>query len=469
MNEKIHIKSELFSKLPPSTNEELRPVIREAIGSRFDAIIVLDDDPTGTQTVYDIPVLTHWDQRAIENELEQDTPLFYILTNSRSLVEAAAVELAQNVGRNIRAIEEKLGKKCLVISRSDSTLRGHYPAEVVALEAGLALKNTVHFIVPAFFEGGRYTIDDVHYVLSHEQLIPAAQTPFAEDKVFGYQSSNLQEWVAEKWRDTKKVVESINLEELRSQSMERLVAKINTFRGGTVCVINAAAYSDLQRASIAILRSRIQPVFRTAASFVAALAAQPARSMLTAPDLRLEPNAGGLVIVGSYVPKSTQQLGHLQKNSSQTSIEVDVGQLLANLIPEATTLSKTIDNQLQKGQTVLLFTSRKLVSTKSTKENLAIGERVSKYLTDVVAGLTVRPSYILAKGGITSSDIATESLGVKRAMIKGQILAGVPVWELGSESKFPGISYIVFPGNVGEEDGLTQIVNMLDQNEKQRE
>ena len=75
--------------------------------------------------------------------------------------------------------------------------------------------------------------------------------------------------------------------------------------------------------------------------------------------------------------------------------------------------------------------------------------------------IQIAPRYILAKGGITSSDIATRALNVKKAMVLGQILPGVPVWKLGAESRFPNLAYIVFPGNVGDDRALIAVVRQL--------
>jgi uncharacterized protein YgbK (DUF1537 family) len=79
----------------------------------------------------------------------------------------------------------------------------------------------------------------------------------------------------------------------------------------------------------------------------------------------------------------------------------------------------------------------------------------------VVRALTIRPRYLVAKGGITSSDIATQGLGVRRALVLGQILPGVPVWQLGPETRHPALVYIVFPGNVGGPQALAEIVTTL--------
>lgn len=50
---------------------------------------------------------------------------------------------------------------------------------------------------------------------------------------------------------------------------------------------------------------------------------------------------------------------------------------------------------------------------------------------------------------------------MRRVQVLGQIMAGVPVWRLGSESEYPGLPYMVFRGNVGERDTLASIVTIL--------
>lgn len=75
--------------------------------------------------------------------------------------------------------------------------------------------------------------------------------------------------------------------------------------------------------------------------------------------------------------------------------------------------------------------------------------------------LSVCPRYLIGKGGITSSDLDSEALGVRKAQVFGQIIPGVPVWRLGKESKYPGLPYIVFPGNVGDADALASAIKIL--------
>lgn len=456
----------LFSSLPPERKDNVKKFLQASKARNLGAVIVLDDDPTGTQTVHGIPVLTQWSQEHIEEELRKGTPLFYILTNSRSLDTEPARELASEIGRNICEAAEKMRKKCWVISRSDSTLRGHYPSEVQALKSGLAYSQAIHFIVPAFFEGGRYTVDDVHYVQKDNQLIPAALTPYAQDKVFGFRSSNLRNWVEEKTKGRVQAAEvaSIGLEELRRLNLLELILKLQAMEMGSTCVVNAAHYSDLQFFALGLLESGIQPVLRTAASFVAALATLEDKALLLGADVVVPGGRGGLVVVGSYVPTTTSQLEHLLQHLPDLDpVKVDVRKILQNPSNDQliASIARYIDERLLSGDDVVLYTSRELVADRSASENQEIGRKISAVINGIVGSLGVQPKFLVTKGGITSSDVATKSLGVQRAMVEGQIIKGVPVWKLGAETKFPGLSQVIFPGNVGTESSLTEVVKKL--------
>jgi uncharacterized protein YgbK (DUF1537 family) len=190
-------KSEIFASLPLPWLVDLKPAIQAAVAA--DArhkLVVLDDDPTGTQTVHGIPVLTEWSVENLRNEFENDLSCFYILTNSRSIPEESAKALNLEIATNLRAAAGN-EHRFTVVSRSDSTLRGHYPAETDVLEEALGPFDAT-LLIPYFEAGGRYTIDDVHYVAEGEDLVPASATPFARDAAFGYHNSDLKAWVAEK-------------------------------------------------------------------------------------------------------------------------------------------------------------------------------------------------------------------------------------------------------------------------------
>jgi len=458
----LYTYKQLTASLPVHKHLPSTAAFSKVIDKAFDAAIILDDDPTGTQTVYDIPVLTAWTIEAISKELESGSKLFYILTNSRSLTSDQAEKIGLKIAQNIKTAADALNKKTLVISRSDSTLRGHYPLEIDLLIDTFQPKRAIHFIIPAFFEGGRYTIEDVHFVKEGENMIPVAETPFAQDKVFGYQSSNLIEWCKEKFNKQIQDVSihSLSLNELRSSSDQALITKLNSFSSGDVCIVNAAGYDDLKKALFTILSSDIDPLFRSAASLVAALAQQKSK-FVNSKELKLDKTRGGVIVLGSYVPKSSSQLQHVFDHLDLEKIKVDVHQLLEGNAPSPREIATQIDQLVVAGKHTIVYTSRTLISTTSAAKNLDIGSTVSTYLTDIVLAMEETPRYIVGKGGITSSDLATKSLQIQRAIVAGQMIPGVPVWKTQSESKFPGVPFIIYPGNVGDESGLTQVINIL--------
>lgn len=458
---------QVLKQLPPIAPQSLLARIADHNSRHPKSIVVLDDDPTGTQTVHGIGVLTRWDLPTIIAEFERNTGLFYILTNSRALPEHQAVRLAREIGENILEASRRTNRAFEVISRSDSTLRGHYPAEVDALTEALGARRILNVIIPFFEEGGRYTINDTHYVKEGDRLIPAAETPFAADPVFGYTNSNLKKWVEEKTegRIPAASVSSISIDDIRIGGPDRVAAILNESAGGGASIVNAADYRDLEVVTAALQKVCEQDVrflCRTAASFVRSRAALVPRDLLTAEELVGSRRTGGLIVVGSHVPKSTSQLADLLENTDVIGIEVDVEHIVDSA-GEADTYAivDSADSALEAGRDVVVYTSRKLIAGADNDESLQIAANISQALVDIVGSLKVEPRYLLAKGGITSSDIATGALGLIRAEVLGQILPGVPVWRAGPESKFPDLAYIVFPGNVGADDAVTTTVRKL--------
>ncbi len=470
-------KSDLFATLPTPWAENLRPQIRDSVAARpGHKLVVLDDDPTGTQTVHDVPVLTTWDVATLQREFATPGACFYVLTNSRSLTPECARQLAQQVGENLRHAASAADVRFTVVSRSDSTLRGHFAIEVEGLMGVLGPFDGV-FVIPYFEAGGRYTIQDTHYVAEGDRLVPAAETPFARDAAFGFHNSDLRAYVEEKTggRIRAEDVASVSIDDLRRGGPDQVAGKLATLSNGKVCVVNAAAPGDLDAFVAGLIMAETAGkrfLFRTAAQFVAArlgLEPQP----LWSPDFK--PGAwnangliaarqqGGLVIVGSYVPKTTEQLAHLEKSGAVVVWTLKVESILNDADREQAIRDAVfkLEFAYQRGGDVVLATSRELVTSADAATSLAIGNRVSAALVEIVQRLKVCPRYLIAKGGITSSDLAVKGLGVKRAIVRGQLLPGVPVWELGDETKFPGLPYIVFPGNVGGPEVLAHAIEIL--------
>lgn len=421
-------------------------------------IIVLDDDPTGTQTVHGVPVITEWTVEAIQNEFNQKTPLFYVLTNSRALIATEANELGSEIGQNIA----KTNQKCWIISRGDSTLRGHFPNEINALAEGLGWKNDyLTILIPAFFEGNRFTKNDIHYLKEGESWIPVGETPYAKDKTFGYYSSNLKNWVEEKTKGKIKTneVASISIENLETDSDESIMSVIKD--ADKVLVINALKKIHLDRFTKIVEKLDRKIIFRTGASFVTSFGNIQQKALLQKNDFEnIKSHNGGLIIVGSHVPKSTVQLYSLLQTDIER-VEFKVNDFLENPSQYLSNFTSKINEYISGNVNVVVFTSRLLKEGSNEEESLKLSVSVSEGLIQLVQNLSMRPKFFIAKGGITSSDLATKGLGVKRAIVLGQIEPGIPVWTLGEEAKFPNMPYIVFPGNVGNDETLKEIYEKL--------
>jgi uncharacterized protein YgbK (DUF1537 family) len=352
------------------------------------------------------------------------------------------------------------------MSRSDSTLRGHFPAETDVLLGKFADRL---LLVPAFIEGGRFTLDGVHYLREGDWLVPAHETEFARDHAFGFRTAYLPDWVAEKTggRVPAEAVQVLHLREIRQQGPDILAQRLAAVPAGGVVAVDALSYHDLDAVALALLRAEglgARYLCRTAASFVRALAGLPERPLLTAADVA-DPgvNTGGLCVVGSYIQKSSDQLARLLALPEILAVELLAGEVLtaAGAAREMDRVATAISNGLSAGRDVVVHTSRALITGSTPEESLAIGRKVSAALTGAVGAVRVRPRFLIAKGGITSHDVATRSLGVVRALVRGQVLPGVTVWELGPETPFPGLAYVVFPGNVGGPEDLARLFSAL--------
>jgi uncharacterized protein YgbK (DUF1537 family) len=464
----VHSRQVLFAALPPEWPEPLLPRIQDHIRASGRKVVVLDDDPTGGQTTHNLPVLTEWSVTALQTELVGDFPCFYILTNTRSLPLAEAQALNAEVGCNLAQAAHRCGIDFAVVCRGDSTLRGHYPGEMDALAAAIDATTWPVILVPFFLEGERFTLDNVHYVAEGDRLIPAGETQYARDAAFGYRASDLREWVEEKTagRINSANVQTISAHDLRHGGPERICALLRALPERSVCAANAASYRDLEVLVAGLLDAESQGscfLCRTAASFVRVRAGIAPRPLLTRAELGAKEKTGGLFVIGSYVAKSTAQVAALLNQSQVAEIKVNAQALLhaETRDKEITHAAEAATAQLASGRTAVIYTSREIITGADSERSLQIGKAISTGLVSIVSGIDTTPSYIVAKGGATASAVATEALSVRRALVLGQILPGVPVWQLGPESCFPGTPYVVFPGNVGGEDALARTAEIF--------
>lgn len=431
-------------------------------------MVVLDDDPTGCQTVHDVPVWFDWDEDTLRSALSGPHQLFYILTNIRSVSSGEAEARHRVIAARLQSLAVELGVKVHIISRSDSTLRGHFPADVKPFWDSRENHQVpaAILLIPAFFEGGRYTFHGTHYVVQGNECLPAHETEFAKDRAFGFKSAYLPEWVAEKWPSQQGKVKVLSIETIRegAAAVSRFLAEAENLQ---IIAVDALDDSDLEVVALACLEQQANGkefLFRTAASFVRAYGGLKKQSLLKAESLvqSSAAGAGGLVVVGSYVAKTTAQLQKLLELPELVTIELDVARIVGgHAAAEVARAIEDISAALTAGRDVVCYTSRKLWNANSGEESLHVGRAVADAVNAVVSGLTARPSFLVAKGGITSHEVAQIGLGVKRTWVLGQIASGVPVWELRSESKWPGLAYVVFPGNVGAKETLAEVVREL--------
>jgi uncharacterized protein YgbK (DUF1537 family) len=469
--------SEVFGSLPePLVLPDARARIRGSHAASGRRIAVLDDDPTGSQTVHDVSVVTVLEEAEYAAGLAEPGSTCFILTNTRSLPEEAAVACNRDVGTALFRLAERLGAPIDVVSRSDSTLRGHVLAEVRALtEARASVTGRDYdgvLLVPSYFEAGRLTAGDVHWARVAGELVPVGETEFARDATFGYASSDLREFVAEKSGGATAVddVLSLPLEDIRIGGPDRVAQVLGQARGGTFVVVNATEYADLEVVVLGLLDAEEAGqsfLYRTGPSFVRALAGIEPQDPLTARTLG-DPTAGGthgLVVVGSHVGLTTRQLAAAQARGGLVEVELDVPTLVdatrrETHIAEA---SERVREELARSD-VLLFTSRKLTRGADADDSLDVARTVSASVVAVVReARRARPAWVVAKGGITSHDVAVHGLGIRRAIVAGQLFPGiVSVFRpVDAPEEVVGRPYVVFAGNVGNESTLADVIDVF--------
>lgn len=474
-NVKDALENPLFSK----SDDSLRGKIHDHLKQTKHKFIVLDDDPTGVQTVHDIYVITDWSKDWIKKGLSDERSVFYILTNTRSYNEEKAERINREIVENVSAVAKEMGINFTLISRGDSTLRGHYPLEIDVMKEQLGKSANIdiagHLIIPAFFEGHRYTLDNTHYLGVDGKLVPVSETEFANDSVFGFSTADLPKWVEEKTEGKVKSdqVITISLEDIHNGGVDRVYDILVSASDNTPIIVNAKSYYDLDIVSLAVLKAIDAGkhfLFRTAASLVKSISGIADRPYLSASEIVADDeskNNGGFIVVGSHTNKTTSQINELMKRYPIEQIEINVPKILDEMTraEELNRVCELVDENVSSGRDTLVYTSRDVIIAKDKEENLKISQSVSGSLVEVVQSLKVKPKFIIAKGGITSSDVATAGLGIKYAKILGQAIAGVPVWLTGPEAKFKDTPYIVFPGNVGEKESIAQIFENIKNNQ----
>lgn len=468
-----------LQQLTEGLPEGRRVPAEEVAASDCPVLIVLDDDPTGTQSVSALPVITAWEPDDLQWALSTGAPAIYVMTNSRSLAPADAERVNRDVVSNGLEAARRVGVPVAFVSRSDSTLRGHFPLEpdVIASMLGsehISVDGVV--IVPAFPDAGRVTIDSLHYAGSPEEgYLPVGQTEFARDESFGYTSSNLADWVAEKsqgrWPSSS--VLRIALTDIRTDE-DAVVATLERATDRRPIVVDCLEENDLRLFSLALARAEKAGqtfIYRVGPPFVRARIGQEVHPPLTPDECRPAEDAvasqdacGGLIVVGSHVGLTGRQVDALRARLGIPELVIDAPTILdperrdahlAGIAAEAT-------DQLARGPVVVRVSST-LVTGADPDESLRISREVSAAIVSAVQQIlsSRAPRFVIAKGGITSSDVASKGLGIRHATVRGPMLPGiVSMWEP-ADGPARGIPYIVFAGNVGNDDSLADVVDKL--------
>ena len=431
-------------------------------------IIVLDDDPTGSQTVHSCLLLTKWDVETLRIGLADESPIMFVLTNTRSLTPEDATKVTREVCRNLKpALEAEGIHEFLIVSRSDSTLRGHYPVETDAIAEELG-NFDAHFLVPAFFEGGRFTKSSVHYLVVNGVPTPVHETEFAKDSVFGYKHSYLPDYVAEKTqgRIPADRVERFLLGEIRAGIRLRL-ARLRDNQCGVVDAENQADLNQFASDILAIAATGKRFLFRSAASLLTALAKLPPQP-IPAEEMSkyMRSHKAGVAIVGSHVKKTTEQLENLLKAPNTVPVEIEVARLLSDTASQSEILKQEalakVEQAHAAGKTAVVFTSRKELAFADIATRLAFGQSVSALLMAIVQGLPTDIGFLISKGGITSNDVLSTGLNLPTARLLGQILAGCSVVRTPADHpRFPDLPVVLFPGNVGDANALATVYTRL--------
>ena len=449
-------------------------------------IVVLDDDPTGSQTVHSCPLLLQWDRASLLEGLARPSPLLFVLANTRALAPEAAAARVQEIARALKGAMAELDAAAgpdapwidhwLIVSRGDSTLRGHYPLEVDGLEAEIGPFDAT-FLVPAFLQGGRTTVAGVH--LLHGE--PVHTSAFGRDGLFGYGTSFLPDWVAEKTaaRISAGQVELLGLKELEGAG-QGLLQRLAGLEGNRCVAVDAERPQQLGALAAAVREltapSAAEPwgrprrfLSQSAASWIEALAQLPPQPLAPAglAQLRRLVAGGvplpGLVLVGSHVPLADAQLELLLAEPGCGGVEIPVAKLARVLEgPVALEMLASLEQawleQLQgvlaAGQTPVLFTSRGELACRSAAERRRLGLELAALMARLAAALAPQLGYLISKGGITTHTLLADGLGLARVELQGQLLPGLSLVLTPSDGVVPGLPVLTFPGNLGEPETL---------------
>lgn len=407
---------------------------------------VLDDDPTGTQSATGVTVLLDWDTNSLVGALREQ-PGVYLQTNSRAVAPAEAVALCGRTREQLAEASAILGEPILPVLRGDSTLRGHVFAEsdVFAGPTGSVL------FVPAFPQGGRTTVGSVHRVVIDGVDTPVGETEFARDPVFGFRSSDLVSFVREKG-DRRGI--PVPLDRVRSSGGAAVATALLAAGPGEFVLPDAVTDHDIgliHAGLVSALEVRRDLVVRCAATLAAICAGCLSSSYLDRPLAAAR--SGVLVVCGSHTSAATAQLEALTDYLGRKPVEIPTGDALANPLSAGRRAATRLREELRKHSFAVVSTER---VRHATHDSLEHGELVNRALMTAATSVAGSVGTVISKGGITAAEVARTALGARRARVRGQLAAGISVWDYDD-----GTVQVVVPGNVGGRDTLVDVISAV--------
>jgi len=447
-------------------------------------IIIFDDDPTGSQTVYGCPLLLNWDEQNLEKAFKQSSPLIFILANTRSLSSVLAVKKTREICSSIKKFFLRQGYSkddYFYISRGDSTLRGHGVLEPAILAEELGPFHAT-FHIPAFLEGGRTTENGIHYLNG----IPVHKTDFGRDNIFGFSTSYLAKWIEEKSFGKIQAgnilhveMEQLDLAFNNEDGFKSLLSFLFKLENNISVVVDAKLPHHLETLvrAIKIVSKEKRFLFRTAASFIKSLSELPPNPKLTSDLVSLKSKDNqfeykpGLIIVGSHVKLATDQLEVLLKDNSCEGLEIKVSKLSyifaledcqAEILKLERILLSRIDDILYIKKVPVLYTSREEIHFSSSSKRMDFGLKLAEFMAILVGKINNKFGYIISKGGITTQLLLQKGLKFNQVDLKGQILPGLSI--VTNDSNQYDLPVVTFPGNLGNEKTLLESFRLMESN-----
>ncbi len=428
-------------------------------------LIVIDDDPTGSQTVHNCPLLLSWHVEALVKGLQHPANVLFILANTRALPRREAEARLRTICRHLKQALDHLGlENWQVASRGDSTLRGHFPLDVQVLSQELG-PFALWFLLPAFLPGGRTTVAGQHLL----QGQPVHLSSYAKDSRFGYSTSSLAAWVEEKSAGEiqQETVTAIYQEDYTNSS--HLQNRLASLPMGSVVTVDASQPEHLVSFGRVVQqrhRQGCRDLFWGAASLINALVAMGPQTW-TGKDLamvRRRDSWGpqpGVIVVGSHQLSSDRQLAQLLTAPSIRALEIPLEPLLqpqfpAHLVPHlGLALERTLK---QEHRTAVLYTSRGERLRGNEPGQLALARAIAQLQEALLRPLQSSLGYVISKGGSTSDTLLRHVLSVDHVMLRGQVMPGISLVQSATvPGQPPGLPVICVPGNVGPDETLLDL------------